>query len=351
MKHFYTFLCWLAVLVLWGCAASVYASPAVWGKWLSLFGLGFPFCVALVVALACIGAVARTKLAFIPVAGLLLCFGSLRDYCPVNLSSPPPKNSLKVITYNTFNFGAWLTDEQGDFEVVKFLLRERPQLASLQETSIKKPEQRERLVKMLHRYGYHYAETLPGQAPIALISRWPIVRQETVFHRDGNAGAAYYVVPRSGDTLIVVNVHMRSMQLTQEDRSSYRYMVHNPEDAEQVKGKRRLLGKIAAAGTERAHEADTLAAFIDRHKNDKLILTGDFNDTPVSYAHHKVCRRLTDTFRATGNGIGRSFNKDAIYVRIDHLFCSDQFKPFAARVMSEVPFSDHYPIVAYLQPK
>ena len=81
-----------------------------------------------------------------------------------------------------------------------------------------------------------------------------------------------------------------------------------------------------------------------------IVAMGDFNDTPISYAHHKICSRLTDCYRATANGIGRSFNRDAIYVRIDNIFCSSHFKPFAVRVDDTVPFSDHYPIIGYLKP-
>lgn len=351
IKRIYSVVCWLAVLLLWGCAASVYLSPATWGRWLALFDLGFPFCVALVVVLGAIGAVCRTRAAFIPLVGLIGCCGSLRDYCPINLSSPPPKQGIKVITYNTLNYGNWQTDEHGYFEVINFLLRERPQIACLQETTYKKAEMREQMIAQLKRFGYSYAETLINRAPLAIISRWPIARQELVFDGGGNSGAAYYLTPRRGDTLIVVNVHMQSMQLTNEERSGYHQMVRNPEDVELIKGKRRLLSKIATAGIARAHQADTLAAFIDRHKADKLLVMGDFNDTPISYAHQKVCSRLTDVYRTTGNGIGRSFHQDAIYVRIDHMFCSEQFKPYAARVMNEVPFSDHYPLVCYFVPK
>lgn len=350
IKRIYTIVCWLAVLVLWSSAASVYISPAVWGRYWSLLGLGFPFCVALVIVLGCIGAVCRTRAAFIPVVGLLLCAGSLRDYCPINLSSPPPKQGIKVITYNTLNFGSWKTDERGNYEVINFLMREQPQVACLQETVIKDPKQRENMLATLKRYGYHFAESLPNRAPIAIISRWPIARQEVVFDGGGNCGAAYFLTPSRGDTLIVVNVHMQSMKLTAEERNNYHEIVRNPEEAKAVKGKRRLLGKIAAAGVERAHQADTLATFIDRHRGRPLIVMGDFNDTPISYAHHQVCSRLTDAYRATGNGIGRSFHQDAIYVRIDHMFCSESFKPFATRVMNEVPFSDHYPVETYLMP-
>ena len=40
-----------------------------------------------------------------------------------------------------------------------------------------------------------------------------------------------------------------------------------------------------------------------------------------------------------------------IYVRIDNIFCSDHWKPFAAMVENAVDYSDHYAITAYLKPQ
>jgi len=351
MKKFYALMAWTAVLLLWGSAATVYVSPSGLLRVCSLAGLGFPFFVAAVLVVAVVGLLAKTRLVAIPLVGLLGCFGSLRDYCPVNISSPPPKGCLKVLTYNTFGFGGWKLNDKGELDVVRYICEENPDIATLQEASCENEKKRETIKEQLHRYGYHYAMADSATIPVSIVSRWPVARSEFVFRNNSNSAVAFYVVPRRGDTLIVVSAHLQSMQLTTSDRQNYHEIVRNPDEAEAVKGKRLLLSKIANAGPLRAAQADTLAAFIDLHKGEKMIVMGDFNDTPISYAHHKVCSRLTDVYRATGNGIGRSFNRDAIYVRIDNIFCSSHFKPFAARVQEEVTFSDHYPIVAYLKEK
>ena len=91
--------------------------------------------------------------------------------------------------------------------------------------------------------------------------------------------------------------------------------------------------------------------FIDSVGRDgkTFIVCGDFNDTPISYAHHLFCRRMTDAYRATANGIGRTFNRNAMYVRIDHIFCSEEWKPYACTVDRAAEASDHYPISCYLK--
>ncbi|MCI5757712.1 MAG: AP endonuclease, partial [Bacteroidales bacterium] len=56
---------------------------------------------------------------------------------------------------------------------------------------------------------------------------------------------------------------------------------------------------------------------------------------------------LRDAYAATGRGIGRSFNRDAIYVRIDHMFCSSSLRPYDAHIDRQATASDHYPLVCH----
>lgn len=53
---------------------------------------------------------------------------------------------------------------------------------------------------------------------------------------------------------------------------------------------------------------------------------------------------LTDAYVATGQGVGRSFNRDAIFVRIDNMFCSPDLRPYGACVDKNIVVSDHYPL-------
>lgn len=351
MKKILTFVSWLSVLVLWGCSALVYVNPAHWGKYWAVICLGFPLCVAAVLVSLVLCLLFRPKLALISVVGLLGCCGSLREYCPINLTSPPPKGAIKVLSYNTMSWDSWALDQDSNhYEVVQYVCSERPDVACLQEVLFRSDDEASRIERQFKRSGYTFVTVFVGANRVGIVSRWPVVKQEVVTHSESNGAVAFYLLPRRADTLIVVSAHLESMRLSQDERDGYHTLVKNPNEVEEVHGKLALLQKIATGGERRALQADTLAAFIDKHAGQKFIVMGDFNDTPISYAHHQVCSRLTDCYRATGNGIGRSFNRDAIYVRIDNIFCSSHFKPFAMKVDKTVPFSDHYPILGWLQP-
>lgn len=350
MTKLLSFLSWMSVLALWACAACIYINPALYGKYFAVLGLCFPLCATAVVGMGVICILFKPKMVWISVVGLLCAAGSVRDYVPINLTSPPPKQAWKVMTYNTMNYGAWKKDDNNrDFQVVRYIASQSPDIACLQETLYATEDNRQCVESSMKRYGYHLEQVKVGTGALALASRFPIVRTQRICHSAGNGAAAFFVVPQRGDTVIVICVHLESMHLSDGERSTYHELVRNPEKADNVHGKLSIVRKIANGGIERALQADTVAHFIDSLAGKPLILMGDFNDTPISYAHHQICSRLTDAYRATGNGIGRSFNRDAIYVRIDHAFCSSHFKPFAFKIDNTVPFSDHYPMIGYIK--
>ena len=283
MTKLLTFLAWLAVLIMWGCAATVYVSAATYGKYIAVVGLGFPFCVAAVLAVGMVCLLLKPRLVWIPVVGLVGCFGSVRDYFPVNLSSPPPKGTLKVMSYNTLALGNMrMSDDSVNYEVVRYIIDQRPDIVCLQEVSFRNDEDRGRMTRSMRRYGYHFETIWVGENQLGVMARMPIASKRVVCHSKGNGFAAFSLVPRRGDTITVVCVHLESMHLSGEERSEYHELVKSPTKADKVHGKLTLVRKIATGGYERAMQADTLAQLIDRHKGRKLIVMGDFNDTPIS---------------------------------------------------------------------
>ena len=71
--------------------------------------------------------------------------------------------------------------------------------------------------------------------------------------------------------------------------------------------------------------------------------------TPTSYAHHVIAGCLTDCFRKTGNGVGYSYSHYGMYVRIDHVFCSDDWTPVSCKIDKNFTVSDHLPAICCLK--
>lgn len=367
---------WASVLGLWAVAASVYVSPADF-RIAGIMGLAFPMLLAGTVFCLVLCLLFAPRRCWITLLGLLLCAGSIRSYCPFNFTTDddatPAANSearqtgtaLTVMTYNCHGFPGVTTDEPKR-EILEYIDSQDADLFVYQEGNNSVPKWLDLCPAFKKRYPYH-EEPYDGKTTRqGIYSRYPIERTELITSSNLNAVVAFWLKLPKGDSLLVVNCHLRTNSLTPEDRTQYSRMVKAPIDA--AKGgknnpeaenakpltdpdstlltSRHLASKIATASAIRAEMIDTVADFLSRHANIRTIVCGDFNDTPIAYSTYRMKRLgLNDAYRMAGNGMGRSFNKDAIAVRIDHQFCSDHYKPVSARIDRTPQWSDHYPLI------
>ena len=72
----------------------------------------------------------------------------------------------------------------------------------------------------------------------------------------------------------------------------------------------------------RAEQADIIADEIEALQGDYLIVCGDFNDTPISYARRRIQGQLRDAYVESGKGVGISYNGNMFWFRIDHILHS-----------------------------
>ncbi len=75
----------------------------------------------------------------------------------------------------------------------------------------------------------------------------------------------------------------------------------------------------------------------------KIILCGDFNDTPASYTYNLLTKKLKDSFVEKGNGFGRTYAGKWPKFRIDYILHDENIKCVEHTVYKET-YTDHYPI-------
>lgn len=353
-KNVITTLSVCSVLVLWTSAASAYINPAHF-RFLSIFGLAFPILLAATILMFLICLLTAWRRSWIPFLGIAACFFSIRAYFPINLPSPAPKKSYKIITYNTMGFASFKDGPESEESkaLLNYVIDNNPDFFCFQEGGTNPPSYLEDGVfkKTKKIMPYHDTQTI-GASLIGCCSKYPIIKKELLCENDMNGATAFYIQLGEKDTLRLVNCHLKSMGLTHDERERYHEIVKHPEDnSNKVEEHSRLLiSKISKATVIRAAQADSVAAFIERNKGKNIIVCGDFNDTPISYTRQRIYDTgLTDVFSTTGNGLGRSFNKDGIIVRIDHMFCSKHWKPYGFHVDKSILSSDHYPLVGFLE--
>ena len=313
-KKIIAVIAWATVLLLWMSAASVFVNPAYF-RFASILGLAFPFFLALVGGMLVFCLLFARNKCWIPLLGMAGCFLSIRSYIPVNLPSPAPKNSIKLLSYNTLGFTTFLRDSLKEEAIFNYIGRSGADIFCFQEGNTLTPDIYEKRVLGTTRATMPYNDTVNFSSNIlGCTSRFPILRKEVICRYQMNGAVVFYLLLNNNDTLRLINCHLQSMGLTAEDREQYHDIVVNPEEKR---------------------------GGVEKH---------DFNDTPISYTHHRIhSAGLTDAYAATATGLGRSFNRDAIIVRIDHMFCSSHWKPYACHIDNSINASDHYPLIGHFQ--
>ncbi len=342
----------VSVVLLWLCAASAYVSP---GKVLvmSALGLAFPIMLAGTFAVFLLSLLFAPRVCWMSFLGMLLCFGSIRSYCPINVlreAHTPSTESLCIMSYNACGVqGA--SDEEKRKEFLQYIADQHADIVCIQEGTHEM-----RYYSQLPEFyteAYPYGITVDSTTCLQMWSRYEILRHETICKDGTNAAVAFWLKsPRNDGEMIVVNTHLKSNYLSASDREKYKQMVHESSRLESsfdntLDQSRNIVGKVARSAVIRAKMSDEIVEFLKTLPPEvPVIVCGDFNDTPISYACQRMKRQgLNDAYRMVGNGPGWSFNRDAIAVRIDHQFFTDHLRPLQAHIDRSATWSDHYPLV------
>lgn len=124
-------------------------------------------------------------------------------------------------------------------------------------------------------------------------------------------------------------------------------MVHGKNKPDKQASKN-IVKQLLTASRQRAPQAEAVATFIRSHHHGDggtpIIVCGDFNDIPQSYTHHAIAAQMTDCYQTTARGMGYSFSRYGMRVRIDNVLCTKDITPYNFRVDDSITASDHYPI-------
>lgn len=323
---------------------------------LSTLGLGMPIVIAINVAFLIFWLFFKKKYALIALAGFIVCWGPVRRYCPINFPKDTPKDAIKIVSFNVFMFNPWDLAPGEMNPTVEYLINSGADIICLQEAGydIEGREKLDSAFASVYQYRDTVQKTGPQSDVLALYSRFPILHRERIkYTSKGNLSEAY-ILKINGEKVLLVNNHFETVGLSVEDKNRFHELVHGELERDSTSNESKfILGKLGAGTRKRAPQADAVAQYIAKYrkKGMSVIVCGDFNDSPISYTHRTVAKGLTDCYVTSGNGPGWSYHKSGIRVRIDNILCSPDWIPYNAKVDSNCPYSDHYPIICWLKKK
>jgi endonuclease/exonuclease/phosphatase family metal-dependent hydrolase len=177
---------------------------------------------------------------------------------------------------------------------------------------------------------------------LAIFSRYPIVgRGEISFGRLTQNHAMWVDMagPGRGDTVRIFNTHLQSMSLDEGEIVA----AGSSRTGFEQKG-RGLLRRFVRGAAARAWQADTLVANIRRSPY-PVLLAGDLNDLPYSYAYSQLANELQNAWATVGFGPGNTYHgRLPPLLRIDQQFAGPRWQVLGCHVHTEIPYADHYPV-------
>lgn len=315
---------------------------------LACIGMTMPFVILANLVLLVAWLFIKWRRAWIPLAGLVLSFGPIRTYFPLHGASKVPEGCIKVMSYNVCSYNGNQSNPACFDSIIDYLKSQKADIVCLQEDCAPETEK----VNALFPYNdtLHLMHNDVKTNVMGFHCRYPILKRERIDIPSFTNGSVAYYLKVGQQTIIVINNHLESFHLSPEDRQGYKDVLNGDMNGEAAEVQTRtLVKKVSEAMARRAPQADAIHRYIENHRNYPIIVCGDFNDTPISYTRHTIAQGLIDCFAATGTGSGTSYNQKGFRFRIDHILCSDDFKPFRCMVDDNTKSSDHYPIIAYLQ--
>ena len=347
------FFNFVAVLCVFISYSAKYISPAKY--WLfAFFGLGYPVLFFINIFFVLYWILQLKKYFLISLVSILFGYQSFFSYCQFNFSnSSVENNSLRVITYNCmlFDLYNWRENVGSRNKIFTMLSKENPDILCLQEFyTSENPSGFDNLhvLSRLLKFPYHskhYTTTLrqTDHWGIITFSKFPIVNSGVlVFQTKTNNACIFSDVVIDRDTVRVYNIHLQSIQFGKEDYKYVSDVIKNKNNQDLQHGKS-ILRRLKKGFTKRATQSEMISKHIEGCRY-KIILCGDFNDTPTSYAYHKVRGNLMDAFFEKGRGLETTYNGDFPAFRIDNIFHSHGIKTNSYKKIDN-SLTDHSPVL------
>ncbi len=323
-----------------------YISPSTFGS-LTIVGIFFPILYVVVLMLVMLWLVLRrwimtAILAVVLVPGLF----TISDFYKISLfrdkELPKDRTAFTLMTYNVHGFADMEFTSCVDDFIAYFERDRRPDIVCFQEY-LRSTEGVERIDSLFADYNKHETEEYLD-LKLVTYSRYPIIRTGSI-KKHGTTQWCDVVINKR-DTLRVINNHLYSMSISDDEQSDI--------DAGRILavGERMatIVHRIADNSALRALHVDTVRQVIAATPYPHIVC-GDFNDTPMSYVYRRISENLSDAFVEQGSGYGYTFRPMRSLLRIDYILYTDDVECRSYTADMECNLSDHLPLMVNMKLK
>jgi len=316
-----------------------------------LMRLLFPILIVIQFVFVLLFLILRSKAIVMPIILILFGWSSITHTFQIfqhTDTASSDKNSISVMTYNVrlFDIVHWSglkNQSEGIFSYVSDL---KPDILCFQEFALQDPgkfsiEFIESRLSFLPHSAIEFNFTSQNRKyGLAIFSRYPIIRSGHEHFEDTKNMMLYADIQIGVDTIRVYNNHLESIHF---DRDEFQWIDTTTNKTRIPRDKiTEIINRMKGAYIKRANQADIVRKSIDNSPY-KVIVCGDFNDTPVSYTVHKIGSNLYDSFRSGGRWLGITFPNVKAPLRIDYILHSKEMVSSNYQI-GKVKYSDHRPV-------
>jgi endonuclease/exonuclease/phosphatase family metal-dependent hydrolase len=326
--------------------------------WPAFFGLAYIPILLVNLSFVIFWALAKPRMMVMGLIGILLTWGSIeRHFSFWSNTSASKEESLKLMSFNVrlFDLYNWGGNKVTRDQIFDFLASEQPSILCFQEFfNTNNPKYFNTLdtlvqildCKLVHEHYtavMHYGKSKFG---IATFSAFPILNKALIpLDTAANNAAIYTDVIIHNDTVRVFNIHLASVYISGIEEDLSEHIEHNDQDG-QMRDIQRMTKRLSGGFKRRANQADVIRTFIDSSPYPVLVC-GDLNDTPGSYAYARLSEGLEDAFTSYGSGLGTTYIGLFPGLRIDFILVDPRIDLSSFETF-DVSLSDHRPIQAQI---
>lgn len=332
--------------------------------WMSaFFGLFFPYQFAFNLLFIPIWLFVRKKFVVLPLVFAVLCLTRISGYFQFGneTENTDKAGDIRLMSYNVrlFDLYHWEKNQVSKDASNMFRLMQdySPDLLFIQEYHAGRKGKIAIYDSIVKYTGLEYSHVSQVEKKgktqaygIATFSRWPLISKGVIRFNGNPVNVCIYAdIVRNGDTLRIFNIHLESIQFSEEDYLYVNELRSNTEQQELLsKELKSIAQKLKTAFIQRATQAREVSEEI-RKSPYPVVVCGDFNDTPSSYTYHRISGKLADAFKSSGKGMSQTYAGPIPSLRIDYIL-HDKSK-FESKNYTRIrkKFSDHFPITADLK--
>lgn len=351
----------VAVFFLIGSYGSYFNPEYFW--FIGFFTLGAFYFLLMLIAFILFWIFIKPLRIFISIIAIALAWGPLHHLVQLRLTpnftmEKHPKN-LRVMSWNVEHFEILEHKEHPERkeQMLSMINQHQPDVACFQEMVASDsmsdainyiPEFIQKLGFKYYHYTYNPKLDFDGKHHFGIItfSKYPIINKRNISYapNDYNSIFQYIDIVKETDTLRIFNVHMQSLKFSEDSR----HFIEKPSlnDKADIVKSRNVLARFKTGFIKRKRQSDRVKKSINESPY-PVIVAGDFNDVPNSYAYKTIGEGMKNAFEQKGTGIGRTFYGISPTLRIDHIFVDQRFN-VEQYLRIKKKLSDHFPIITDL---